>query len=176
LYYGPKSTGAGWVELNTPEDALTVVKELTGKSIREQPFTVKMPTKNNVQRKIKREKKKKLNKKELPYAQELSQVQVKFKDSFQYISEEPPVIVTLSFKPSDPDFPFDMEKLDVSIEIPEDYPATPCTFNVMNADIPDKIKTKITNALLKRAQVAYKAKPMLLGLLKFLDNSIFHVD
>lgn len=55
----------------------------------------------------------------LPYQDELNEVQEKFRDSgFHFISERVPIEFQLYIKPSDPDFPFDLEKLELHITIP----------------------------------------------------------
>lgn len=58
------------------------------------------------------------------------------------------------------------------MELPEEYPQEACTLRITNEEIPEKIKIQITEQSLKRAQVAYKSKPMILGLLKWLDNNL----
>ncbi len=57
----------------------------------------------------------------------------------------------MELKPSDPDFPFDLESYQIQIKLSKDYPNTePATFTVLSQDIPPSIRTyllslKITN-------------------------------
>lgn len=91
ILYGPKSTTKGWVELYSPQDALTALFKLQGFLLREQPLQLTLERKNRIERTIKRDKYKKKPSKELPYKEELDQVKSKFGETFQFITEEPPV-------------------------------------------------------------------------------------
>lgn len=99
-------------------------------------------------------------------------MQKKYSDGFQILSPEPPVCLILQFKPSDPDFPFDLDSLQLQLSIPENYPSEPCSIEIRNQEFPSDIKLNIEQSWNKRASTAYKNKPMLLGLLKWLDNNL----
>jgi hypothetical protein len=82
-YYGPKSTGAGYVEISSMPEAIEITKKMNSLPLRDQPITVTLPNLNHEVRKIKREKHRKEKKVELPYQQELNQVSSKY-PSFTY--------------------------------------------------------------------------------------------
>jgi len=84
ICYGPKSTGKGWIELDSSATALDALKKLKDFAIRGQVLTLSMPDKNKQEKAIKKSNKPK-KKVLLPYDTELKQVQAKFKDSFQYL-------------------------------------------------------------------------------------------
>jgi ubiquitin-protein ligase len=44
--------------------------------------------------------------------------------------------VRVAIKPSDPDFPYEIDALQLQLNIPKAYPKTPCTVQVLNSDIP----------------------------------------
>lgn len=82
-YYGPKSTGNGYIEVKTMPEAIELVRKMNSLLLREQAITVTLPNLNHEVRKIKREKNRKVKKVELPYQQELNQVKAKY-PSFTY--------------------------------------------------------------------------------------------
>ncbi|RCH84407.1 hypothetical protein CU098_002070, partial [Rhizopus stolonifer] len=45
-------------------------------------------------------------------------------------------IIRLAIKPSDPDFPYELDALQLQLTIPKDYPEQPCSVQVLNSDIP----------------------------------------
>lgn len=45
-------------------------------------------------------------------------------------------VIRFAVKPSDPDFPYEIDALKIQLNIPKDYPKTPCTVQVLNSDIP----------------------------------------
>src|SRR4051794_13389978 len=45
-------------------------------------------------------------------------------------------IIVLSLVPSDPDFPYALESLDIRLTIPSSYPPDPWGLTVLNKDIP----------------------------------------
>jgi ubiquitin-protein ligase len=49
---------------------------------------------------------------------------------------EDETIVRLAIKPSDPDFPYEIEALQLQLNIPKDYPKKACSAQVLNSDIP----------------------------------------
>ncbi|KAI8989263.1 hypothetical protein BDB01DRAFT_531022 [Pilobolus umbonatus] len=50
--------------------------------------------------------------------------------------DEVETVVRVAIKPSDPDFPFELDVLQVQLNIPNQYPERPCSIKVLNADIP----------------------------------------
>lgn len=44
--------------------------------------------------------------------------------------------VRLAMKPTDPDFPFDLESLQLQVLVPANYPTQSPSITVMNSDIP----------------------------------------
>lgn len=54
-----------------------------------------------------------------------------------YIREtDAETVIRLAIKPSDPDFPYEIDALQLQLNIPKDYPKSSCTVQVLNSDIP----------------------------------------
>ncbi|KAI1265330.1 hypothetical protein F5Y18DRAFT_49064 [Xylariaceae sp. FL1019] len=79
---------------------------------------------------------------------------------------------TLRFhlKPSDPDFPFELEQLDCELQIPASYPAGPPTLAVKNKDIPRGFGVNIERGWNKL--VADQRDATLLSLTRALDKNL----
>ncbi|KAI9487811.1 MAG: hypothetical protein EXX96DRAFT_473829, partial [Benjaminiella poitrasii] len=68
---------------------------------------------------------------------ELIQLETRYKSSFRPVSDnDKETIVRLSVKPSDPDFPYELDALQLQLSIPKEYPDKSCTVQVLNSDIP----------------------------------------
>lgn len=68
---------------------------------------------------------------------ELIQLETRYKSTFRLIKETSnETVVRLAIKPSDPDFPYEIEALQLQLNIPKDYPKSACTVQVLNNDIP----------------------------------------
>ncbi|KAI8388349.1 uncharacterized protein BYT42DRAFT_559797 [Radiomyces spectabilis] len=68
---------------------------------------------------------------------ELTQLKRRYQSSVRIASDnEDETVLRLAIRPSDPDFPFELEALKVQIHIPKSYPDQHCTITVMNTDIP----------------------------------------
>ncbi|KAI7864139.1 hypothetical protein BDF14DRAFT_1261943 [Spinellus fusiger] len=68
---------------------------------------------------------------------ELTQLERRYRSSFRTLREtEQETVVRFLVPPSDPDFPFDLEALQLQLTIPAHYPTTQCALMVMNTDIP----------------------------------------
>eukprot|EP01119_Soliformovum_irregulare_P024084 TRINITY_DN8560_c0_g1_i1.p1 TRINITY_DN8560_c0_g1~~TRINITY_DN8560_c0_g1_i1.p1 ORF type:complete len:623 (+),score=191.54 TRINITY_DN8560_c0_g1_i1:83-1951(+) len=171
-YYGPKSTGKGWVSFDTAEAALEAKKKMHKFKLFDQEMDLVFGEEHKEKRKIQNQRNKSKKSADLPYAAELEQVKSKFGDAMQMLKSDPPIQFTIDLVPSDPEFPFDLDQLQLRLEIPEDYPKSPCQFNVLNADLPEKLARKVESALQDRAIKAYKNKNMILGLLRWLDNQL----
>lgn len=55
--------------------------------------------------------------------------------------------VRLSIKPSDPDFPYEIEALQVQLQVPHEYPKKHCKLLVLNSDIPKGYALYVWNVL-----------------------------
>ncbi|KAK9465872.1 hypothetical protein V1512DRAFT_292057 [Lipomyces arxii] len=64
-------------------------------------------------------------------AQEINELSTRFPNA--ELDED---MITISFTPSDPDFPFDLSYLHITMLVPEAYPAEPPVMTVVNTDIP----------------------------------------
>jgi hypothetical protein len=53
-----------------------------------------------------------------------------------YREDDKETVIRLAIKPTDPDFPFELDSLQIQIYIPKDYPSTKCRIQVLNSDIP----------------------------------------
>eukprot|EP01102_Stenamoeba_stenopodia_P008131 TRINITY_DN2312_c0_g1_i5.p1 TRINITY_DN2312_c0_g1~~TRINITY_DN2312_c0_g1_i5.p1 ORF type:complete len:679 (-),score=170.17 TRINITY_DN2312_c0_g1_i5:73-2109(-) len=172
IFYGPKSTGNGWVEFEKVEDGLRALKDLQGAVLRDKEVTLSMKTKNKIERQIKRAAQK-VKKEPRAWDDEVEQVKKKFPDTFKEIlSEEDKYRFSVSFPPSDPEFPFNIPMVVAGIEVVKGYPDVPCSVILLNSDIPPKIKQNVHVSIDNRARKAYLGKPMILGLLRFLDVNL----
>ncbi|KAF9210030.1 hypothetical protein BGZ49_007696 [Haplosporangium sp. Z 27] len=98
---------------------------------------------------------------------EISQVQNRFKSTFlvkgndtkdSVIDYNNNDIFELKIPPSDPDFPYEIETLHIQLNIPLDYPKTPCSLLVLNSDIPKGFSTNLERGF---AQAAIQKKSIL---------------
>ncbi|ORZ02687.1 hypothetical protein BCR43DRAFT_481997 [Syncephalastrum racemosum] len=68
---------------------------------------------------------------------ELSQLERRYRSTFRTVKNtESATVVRLAFEPSDPDFPYDLDKLQLQLTVPARYPSEPCVIHVMNTNIP----------------------------------------
>ncbi|KAG1445406.1 hypothetical protein G6F56_009926 [Rhizopus delemar] len=68
---------------------------------------------------------------------EIGQLETRYKSTYKFIKEDDKqTIVRLAIKPTDPDFPFELNTLQLQLFIPIDYPSTVCQIQVLNTDIP----------------------------------------
>ncbi|CAO3702829.1 unnamed protein product [Rhizopus stolonifer] len=68
---------------------------------------------------------------------EIGQLETRYKSTYKFIKEDDKqTIVRLAIKPTDPDFPFELNTLQLQLSIPLDYPSTVCQIQVLNTDIP----------------------------------------
>ncbi|KAK9768766.1 hypothetical protein K7432_000368 [Basidiobolus ranarum] len=92
---------------------------------------------------------------------ELKQIQRRFKDSFEFNSTSTKVAPSFKIKlvPSDPEFPFELESLELNISLPEKYYNTNENskegvplFEVLNDEIPKSLKKSVVNFLNQDAE------------------------
>ncbi|GAA5810944.1 hypothetical protein MFLAVUS_004372 [Mucor flavus] len=68
---------------------------------------------------------------------ELIQLETRYKSTYRIVKEtETETLVRLAIKPSDPDFPYEIDALQLQLSIPKDYPTNHCSVQVLNSDIP----------------------------------------
>ncbi|KAG1112485.1 hypothetical protein G6F42_014730 [Rhizopus arrhizus] len=68
---------------------------------------------------------------------EIIQLETRYKASFRLVSEnKDETVVRLAIKPSDPDFPYVIDALQLQLTIPRDYPKVSSKVQVLNSDIP----------------------------------------
>ncbi|KAI1422578.1 hypothetical protein F5Y12DRAFT_612216 [Xylaria sp. FL1777] len=78
--------------------------------------------------------------------------------------------VRFQLKPSDPDFPFELERLDCELQVPVSYPEEPPTLSVKNKDIPRGFCLNIERGWDKL--VSEKHNATLLALVTALDKHL----
>ncbi|KAI9025634.1 hypothetical protein DFJ74DRAFT_45649 [Hyaloraphidium curvatum] len=81
----------------------------------------------------------------------------------------------LHFAPSDPDFPFELPRLDVELRIPETYPAGYPRLTVLTADIPPALRRRCEGRWERFAQANAKkveGRLSLVGLVNWLDREL----
>ncbi|KAL1920992.1 uncharacterized protein VTP21DRAFT_11627 [Calcarisporiella thermophila] len=68
---------------------------------------------------------------------ELEQVELRFRSSYKTVkSDDQGAVIELDLPPSDPEFPYELESIQLRISLPADYPTTACSVEVLNEDIP----------------------------------------
>ncbi|KAK3342386.1 hypothetical protein B0H65DRAFT_217623 [Neurospora tetraspora] len=81
-----------------------------------------------------------------------------------------------SLKPSDPDFPYDLEKLECDLRIPEEYPKQPARLLVRNKDIPRGFAVNIERGwdrlVEERKGKGLKGGTTLLAVMNALDRGL----
>ena len=131
---GPKSTGKAWIEFANKDDALRAHRMMNGYMINGKPITTSLVKQSNIQKQIKREKQRVVQK-IVPHQAELDQVKSKYPQDFDITHDEFPVAFKVSVKPRDPEnFPFDLEKLLLRVTLPESYPIQHMEIDVINGD------------------------------------------
>lgn len=88
-------------------------------------------------------------------AYEISQVQSRFKASFETIQ---PDVFQLKIVPSDPDFPYEVQSLHIQLTVPLNYPEAPCAITVLNSNIPKGFAANLERGF---AEAASHKKPLL---------------
>ncbi|TPX37705.1 hypothetical protein SmJEL517_g00532 [Synchytrium microbalum] len=83
---------------------------------------------------------------------------------------------TFSMAPSDPDFPFDLESIDLALNIPRTYPITPATLVVNSTIIPQHLIKAVSLGWNRKASVSTsmqdKNRLTLLQLVNWLDVNL----
>ncbi|KAI9313048.1 hypothetical protein BX666DRAFT_1841325, partial [Dichotomocladium elegans] len=65
---------------------------------------------------------------------ELQQLERRYRSSFRTISkDEKNTVVRLAIQPSDPDFPYELDNLQIQLTIPEEYPDLHCSLTVLSS-------------------------------------------
>jgi hypothetical protein len=175
VYYGPNPTGKAKLVFQTPEDSKKAIKILEGLLIRSQPIicSFEVPQKQSTKKPSTKKEKTKEN-----IVEELKRFQKKYPTDYEAQTHEGFRTVCFSMSPSDPDFPFDIDSFKIMITIPDNYPSTPCKVEVLNDDVPLAIRKNITEKVDERAKSKYIGRPMLIGLMRFLDENldVFLID
>ncbi|CAN3373568.1 hypothetical protein DIURU_000622 [Diutina rugosa] len=71
---------------------------------------------------------------------------------FMEKSPESAIYLSLMIKPSDPEFPFDMDSLNVNLTIPSSYPQTKARIVVLNEDVPRGVAVNVEMGFQKIAR------------------------
>ncbi len=107
---------------------------MNGYMINGKPITTTLIKQSNIQKQIKREKQRVVQK-VVPHQAELDQIKAKYPQDFELVNDEVPVSFKISVKPRDPEtFPYDLEKLLLKVTLPESYPIQHMEVDVLNDD------------------------------------------
>ncbi|KAI8906295.1 hypothetical protein EDD86DRAFT_58652 [Gorgonomyces haynaldii] len=102
--------------------------------------------------------------------QQISQLERRFKQSWSHRQTEEGDTVEFKLKPSDPDFPFDLEHLECLLQIPKEYPdKRPCPLLILNPEIPDNLKDNISRGWLSGL---ISTKHSLLENINYMDRQL----
>ncbi|KAJ3009341.1 hypothetical protein HKX48_008026 [Thoreauomyces humboldtii] len=78
-------------------------------------------------------------------------------------------VVRANLVPTDPDFPFELEGLELEIALPTSYPMIPCTIRVLNESIPASLRRNVEKAWTKKATAS---KLLILPMINWLDSQL----
>ncbi|OZJ07036.1 hypothetical protein BZG36_00093 [Bifiguratus adelaidae] len=109
-------------------------------------------------------------------AVERAQVERRYRANYEETRHDGHILVKISMQPSDPDFPFELENLNVVIDMPQDYPKSPCTLKVENTDIPVGFTRNLETGFLQHARENASLddahRQTLLAQLNWLDRNL----
>jgi uncharacterized CHY-type Zn-finger protein len=105
---------------------------------------------------------------------ELKQLGILFKpfpEAFRILSNEKDIQLQISVRPSDPDFPYDLEALHLRIHLPSTYPDEVPTVLITNEDLQLELKSHIENEIRKKTNTLV-GQPCLRPLFRWLDKNM----
>ncbi|KAK4521942.1 uncharacterized protein ATC70_004481 [Mucor velutinosus] len=103
---------------------------------------------------------------------EMIQLETRYKASFRLVSENKDgTIVRLAIKPSDPDFPYEIDALQLQLTIPRDYPKVSCKVQVLNSDIPKGFAINLEKGYIARVESS-TAHQTLVRQMNWLDRNM----
>ncbi|KAL9542538.1 hypothetical protein MBANPS3_008562 [Mucor bainieri] len=103
---------------------------------------------------------------------EMIQLETRYKSSFRLVSEnKEETIVRLAIKPSDPDFPYEIDALQLQLTIPRDYPKVSCKVQVLNSDIPKGFAINLEKGYVARVESS-TAHQTLVRQMNWLDRNM----
>jgi hypothetical protein len=103
-----------------------------------------------------------------PRSFQIGQIQRRFKPVLS--EQDGSTFMTFSMKPSDPDFPYEIEKLECVLTVPVQYPSASASLSVKNKDIPRGFQINIERGFDAIASKIPSAT--LLTILNRLDNQL----
>ena len=103
-----------------------------------------------------------------PRSFQIGQIQRRFKPDVS--EQDGSTTMTFSIKPSDPDFPYEIEQLECALTVPGQYPSASASLSVKNKDIPRGFQINIERGFDAIASKAPTAT--LLTILNRLDNQL----
>eukprot|EP01130_Rhizamoeba_saxonica_P017888 TRINITY_DN879_c0_g2_i1.p1 TRINITY_DN879_c0_g2~~TRINITY_DN879_c0_g2_i1.p1 ORF type:complete len:542 (-),score=120.48 TRINITY_DN879_c0_g2_i1:132-1757(-) len=174
IFYGPKSTGKGWIQLKNEADALLAFNELdTGFLVRRKEVKVDLPKKHTFERHIKQnaKKKKKLQNK-TQVENEILRLQNRIGCVIEFdVNDQETFIINIF---PDEDFPYELEYLKLKYTVPSNYPNESCEIEVLNppTEIPETLRASMEKKISDRISRAYKRKPMIVGSSTWIKNQL----
>lgn len=102
---------------------------------------------------------------------ELSQLERKFRSTFKKVFQDDSTeVVEFDMVPSDPDFPFELDALKISLTIFHDYPVSSALLKIRNSEIPEELIAKVEQGW--KSQFDGNKRIILLDQLKWLDRNL----
>ncbi|KAL6601863.1 hypothetical protein U3516DRAFT_602534 [Neocallimastix sp. 'constans'] len=103
---------------------------------------------------------------------EIDQLERRYRTSFKMIENIPAYTkVAFDFSPTDPEFPFELESMNVELLIPMTYPIGACKMTkITNNDIPPHLINNIINMFNRKANI--KPRLPLVNLMNWLDFNL----
>ena len=105
---------------------------------------------------------------------ELKQLGILFKpfpEAFQILSKEKDIQLQVILRPSDPDFPYELEALHLRIHLPSTYPDEVPDIAITNEDLGSELKSHIENEIRKKTRTL-SGQPCLRPLFRWLDKNM----
>ncbi|ORZ39746.1 hypothetical protein BCR44DRAFT_1425562, partial [Catenaria anguillulae PL171] len=82
-----------------------------------------------------------------------------------------PTSITLSFAPSDPDFPYPLDQVHLSLTLPLDYPTSPPSVLLTNADIPQDVRDIVAKSIAHRL-ASNQSRLSLVQVVQWIDKNL----
>ena len=111
-----------------------------------------------------------------PLSRDLGQFRTRFPSTFITSNTDTLTTLRLSFAPTDPDFPYELEKLEVELKIPSTYPLGYPRLTVLTDVIPSGLRRKVESGWEKMALANSKrdagSRLSLVGMINWLDRKL----
>lgn len=102
---------------------------------------------------------------------EIEQLQKRF-TNLKITNKANPSIVDFNLPITDPDFPYDLDDVHLSITLPSDYPQSPPKFEVLNEAIPINLRQRLSSRLNETASQIKRGELSVRPMLRYLERNL----